>query len=283
MSTKEDNKKLLTFGKGNAKLDPKATLTFSLPAGYTCPGARECLARADVDSGRIVDGPNAKFRCFAASQEAVYSEVRRSRWHNFNLLMEAKLNDGWKGMAALIIDSLPKGSWSRVRIHVSGDFFSPEYFQAWLYVARAMPDKVFYAYTKSLHIWKAHQHLIPDNFRLTASMGGKFDVIADEEGFVNAEVIFHPDEAGDRAIDHDDSHAYGEDRKSFALLLHGVQKAGSEASAALKRMKNENIKFNYGKTKPNASQEASQESTEESGSQEGDQESTCQESRQKAA
>lgn len=30
----------LTFGKGNAKLD-KAIITFSLPAGYTCPGEDE--------------------------------------------------------------------------------------------------------------------------------------------------------------------------------------------------------------------------------------------------
>lgn len=234
---------LLTFGKGNAKL-ASSILTFSLPAGYSCPGARECLARADVATGRIVDGPDSKFRCFAASQEAVYSEVRNSRWHNFKLLTAAKLEGGWQSMYDLILRSLP-ANFDKVRIHVSGDFFCMEYMQAWIAVASHMPEKVFYAYTKSINFWKANKHLIPDNFRLTASRGGQHDALIDEEGFVDVEVIFHPDDANGREIDHDDSHAYGEDRKSFSLLLHGQQRVGSEASAALKRLRAEGVQYSY--------------------------------------
>jgi hypothetical protein len=38
-------------------------------------------------------------------------------------------------------------------------------------------------------------------------------------------------------IDHDDSHAAASGNHSFALLLHGVQPAGSEASQALSALK----------------------------------------------
>lgn len=243
-SVKRDKATLLTFGNGNAKLDN--ILTLSLPAGYSCPGAKDCLARADVDLGTIVDGPDQKFRCFAASQEAVYSNVRKSRWHNFQLLTQAKLAGGVMAMAQLIKDSLP-AKFDKVRVHVSGDFFCMEYFQAWIAVAVSMPDKVFYAYTKSLPYWKANQHLIPDNFRLTASEGGKHDAMILTESFTSAKVVFHPDEAGDLPIDHDDSHAYSENRQSFVLLLHGVQKKDSEAAAALRKLKAENITSSYGR------------------------------------
>lgn len=234
----------LTFGKGNAKLD-KSILTFSLPAGYTCPGAKECLSRANIETGRIEDGPHTKFRCFAASQEATYAVVRESRWMNFGLLKAAQDKGGWQAMATLIMESLPP-KFDKVRIHVSGDFFSAAYFQAWIYVAMQHPDKVFYAYTKSLNFWASHKHLIPANLILTASRGGKFDDIIEAEGFTDVEVIFHPDDANGKPIDHDDSLAYtAENRQSFALLVHGAQPAGSEASKAISRMKKENIQHGY--------------------------------------
>jgi hypothetical protein len=47
-------------------------------------------------------------------------------------------------------------------------------------------------------------------------------------------------------IDHDDKHAY-EGSDNFALLLHGQQKAGTEASKALKAL---NGLGSYPKAKP---------------------------------
>ena len=46
-------------------------------------------------------------------------------------------------------------------------------------------------------------------------------------------VVFSEEEAEQKGleIDHDDAHALG--KKSFALLLHGTQPKGSEASKAL--------------------------------------------------
>jgi len=102
----------LVFGAGNAKLG-KGVHTFSLPAGWTCPGALGCLAKADKGSGKVTDGGRGEFRCFAASQEAVYPSVRKSRWGNFDLL-RGKSQDA---MVTLISDSLPAkaGNSSRAR------------------------------------------------------------------------------------------------------------------------------------------------------------------------
>ena len=68
----------LKFQKGNAKLDKKI-YTFSLPAGHSCPYAYECKASADPITGKITDGANQTFRCFAASQEALYRTTRDAR------------------------------------------------------------------------------------------------------------------------------------------------------------------------------------------------------------
>lgn len=220
----------LTFGKGNAKLD-KAIITFSLPAGYTCPGAMQCLARANRQTGAITDGVDATFRCFAASAEAVYRNVRESRWANF----EALKGLSREGMAELINASLPAKT-TIVRIHVSGDFFSEAYFLAWCDVAKANPSVRFYAYTKSINFWAANKANVPANLILTASEGGRYD--AQINGFKRAKVVFSEEQAQalGLAIDHDDSHAYN-GTESFALLIHGTQAKGSEAAKSLSALK----------------------------------------------
>src|SRR5262245_56181677 len=81
---------LLRFGAGNGKLDGVIE-HFSLPAGWACPGARHCLAKAveTAEGWRIEDGPEVQYRCFSASEEARYPNVRETRWHNFDLLKKA--------------------------------------------------------------------------------------------------------------------------------------------------------------------------------------------------
>lgn len=233
---------LLKFshGKGNAKLASLGGIvyTFSLPSGHSCPGAKECLSKAVLREGKmsIQDGKETKFRCFSATQEVVYKAVREQRQYNWALLKESKTV---KDMFVLIDKSIPKEA-TVVRIHVGGDFYSKDYMNAWCMVANANPKKVFYAYTKSLNFWKAlkEKDLIPHNLKLNASKGGKYDGLIEKEGFKYAEVVYSEKEALDKGleIDHDDSSAFLKD-KSFALLLHGVQPAGSIAAKALKDLK----------------------------------------------
>ncbi len=241
MNTDTDNQMasaLLKFGKGNAKLD-KQIITFSLPAGHTCPGASLCMARANRETGKITDGPLQQFRCFAASAEAAYTNVRESRWHNFDLLKGKSRAE----MASLILASLPVDA-SIVRIHVSGDFFNEAYFGAWLDVAKAKPATKFYGYTKSIPYWHNLQGEIPSNLILTASEGGRYD--AQINGFKRATVVFSEDQADalNLAIDHDDSHAY-DGNESFALLLHGTQAKGTASAKALSALKHSGVKHAY--------------------------------------
>ena len=232
---------LLKFQKGNAKLDKKI-YTFSLPAGHSCPFALICKTKADPMTGKITDGPDSKFRCFAASAEALYPSVRKARWHNFELLREAK---SLENMAALIDSSLHKNA-SIVRIHVAGDFFNEQYFKAWVHVAKLRPEVIFYAYTTSLSYWVNNILSVPDNFKLNASEGGKLDHKIKENSLKFAKVVYSPEEAQALGllIDKTDAAAYKTDQ-SFALLIHGQQPKGSKASAAIKDLKARGVKYSY--------------------------------------
>jgi hypothetical protein len=247
-----DALKVLKFQVGNAKLvSIEDTVTgeivvikihtFSLPSGYSCPAANECLSKAHRVTGKITDGVDTEFRCFSATDEARSPNARNARWHNFELLRR----ESTATMVERIHHALPKAA-QIVRIHVGGDFFNQKYFDAWRIVASYNPDILFYAYTKSLDYWKARIDSIPANLNLTASVGGKHDRIIDELGLKYSTVVYHPEEAAKLGleIDHDDSHAmYG--TKPFALLLHGTQPAKSIAAVAKQKMAAEGIKFSY--------------------------------------
>jgi hypothetical protein len=237
---------LLKFGDPNAKLKKLAKKlklklkTFSLPAGHTCPGAKDCLSKADRETGKIKDGPDTVFRCFAASGEARSPSLRKAVWHNFDLIKKSLLNS-WRyklnkveQLKELILDSLPV--CDIVRVHVGGDYFSKEYLEAWIEVAKAKPDVIFYSYSKSLTFFKGYA--LPENLILTASRGGRHDDLIDLHGWKEAVVVYSEQEAIDKGldIDHDDEHAaFGQD--DFALLIHGTQPKGSAASQALQVIK----------------------------------------------
>ena len=232
----------LTLGLGNAKLS-KTIATFSIPAGHTCPFAKECMSKANEITGKVIDGKHCKYRCFAASEERLFPNVRKARWRNYRLLTSCK---SIAEMGDLIQKSLPKDI-SIVRIHASGDFYSERYFLAWLNVAYNNPKIKFYGYTKGTPFMVKYKKVIPLNFHLTASKGGTCDSLIPKNKLKFAEVVFSVKEASDKnlELDHDDGLAiYG--TKSFALLLHGNQPAQTPAAKALQVLKSQGI-TGYGK------------------------------------
>jgi hypothetical protein len=222
--------KKLKFARGNAKLSGD-TAVFSLPAGFTCPAALLCHSRANRETGKLTDGPKCVFRCYAATAENLFRNIRVSRWRNFEML---KACGGAIEMANLITVSMPRKGVKLCRIHASGDFYSQAYFDAWIMVARRMPHITFYAYTKALPYWVARLNEIPSNFKLVASRGGRYDDLIDTYNLRSVRVVFSEAEAVtlNLPLDHDDTHAWKHDG-NFALLLHGTQPAGSEASRVL--------------------------------------------------
>jgi hypothetical protein len=232
--------------KGNAKIKHPY---LSLPSGYSCPGAKYCLSKADKKTGTIKDGKFTQFRCYSASDEGRYPNLRKQVWTNFELLNGCATS---RDMADLIVLSikaqipqLPKV----FRIHEGGDFFNQKYFDAWIMVAADLPTVKFYAYTKALPYWIKRMDQIPPNMVLTASFGGNHDAVIKKLGLKYVEVVYSPEEAKEKRlpIDKDDRLAWDYDGP-FALLLHGVQPKGSEAGEALKKLRAQGL-GGYGKKK----------------------------------
>jgi hypothetical protein len=255
--------KLLKFSSGNGKLRDR--LIFSLPAGYSCPHAGICKTFADRTTGSITDLPQLtgvtaeqSFRCFAAMSE-VRPNVREARWHNWDLIRETMYSDG--DQITLLRDLIDLSlvihkSKDLVRIHESGDFWTENYMKAWILVAQSRPNQTFYAYTKSLGMWLSLNDIIPSNFYLTASHGGTLDYLIPKHPNIFkrvSHVVYTEEQAAELGleIDHDDSHCLGD--KPFALLVHGSQPAGSEASQAISQRKKQGGFVGYGKSNPHKS------------------------------
>lgn len=255
---------MLKFSKANAKLEALAEVdelkqflenkrkvySLDLLSGFSCPFASECLSKVVEKDGKrtLVDGPATLFRCFSASQEVVYTNTYNRRQENF----EAVRGKSSEEMAEVILAAMPK-NLGICRIHVAGDFFSQDYFDAWVAVAKANPDRLFYAYTKSLTYWLRRRDDIPENLVLTASFGGRLDSKITEEKLRSVVVVYSEQEAIDKGleIDHTDEHAAIPSTRDqdFALLIHGVQPKGSAASQAVKELKKKNVKFSYSRKK----------------------------------
>jgi len=249
---------MLYFSQANAKTKRLNSVTalakylqggrkvysMDLSAGYTCPGAKECKSKAVVNpitgKATIKDGHDCQFRCFSATQEALFPTVRALHASNTEQIKNLKtVNE----ITNLILTSLPDKA-GIIRLHVSGDFFKLIYMQAVVRAAQSRPDILFYFYTKSInYLEKVVKRLgtsrvdlsigkILPNLLATASIGGKYDDLINKIGIRKAYVVFSELEASTLPIDHDDSHA-ATIGGSFALLLHGVQPKGSTAAAAL--------------------------------------------------
>ena len=165
---------------------------WNLPSGFTCPFAMECLVKVDRHTGKF-DNKSKAYRCYSAMQER-FPAVRNHRWTNFDFL-----RDGGK-------PEIPKKA-EAVRIHMSGDFYSQDYFDMWLDICNENPKIEFWAYTKSLKYWVKRINEIPDNLILTASKGGRNDDLIDEYNLKNVEIIKTKEEAKGKPIDTCDDQA----------------------------------------------------------------------------
>lgn len=182
---------------------PFPVYEFNLPAGHSCPYAKDCKIKVDRKTGKF-NTTGTKFRCYAASAER-FPAVRESRWKNYEEVLAGKEIE------------VPKDA-THIRIHSSGDFFSQDYFDKWLEVCRKNPEVKFWAFTKSVQFWVNRLNEIPSNLTLQASRGSHQDDIAKKYNLKYAEVFQDiKDVPGGMPIDTDDSLAMSGDI-SFALL-----------------------------------------------------------------
>lgn len=151
--------KLLTQ---NAKLKKTSienkmrVLNFSLPAYKTitgktvCPFAKDCI----------------KY-CYAQKGNYKYPSVIKGLNNRYEL---SKTDEFVPKMNATIILERP----THVRIHDSGDFYSPQYLNKWVQIAKDNTNVIFYAYTKSIKFF-INGLKLPKNMKIIFSEGSKTD------------------------------------------------------------------------------------------------------------
>lgn len=111
--------------------------------------------------------------CFACQGRYQMRNVAEPREWNLDTLLALYDTGGLWGPADALVEDLARKKANLIRIHDSGDFFSPWYLESWFKVAGQFPERRFYAYTKS-HRW-IDWDLVPSNFSLVQSEGGKDD------------------------------------------------------------------------------------------------------------
>ena len=108
---------------GNSKVG--RVWTFSLPSIVTCPGASAWCRE----------------HCYARRLEQLRPNCRRAYIRNLALSLEPDR------FVAEVLQSLPEDA-PLVRVHVGGDWYSPEYTQGWRRICEARPKSIFWAYTR---------------------------------------------------------------------------------------------------------------------------------------
>ena len=135
-------------------------LNFSLPAYKTitgktvCPFAKDCI----------------KY-CYAQKGNYRYPSVVKGLNNRYNL---SQTDEFIPQMNATIILERP----THVRIHDSGDFYSPEYLNKWIQIAKDNKNVIFYAYTKSIKFF-TEGLTVPKNLKIIFSEGSKIDNLID--------------------------------------------------------------------------------------------------------
>jgi hypothetical protein len=175
-----DGNVIFRFGKVSkvvktAKERDLRGISFGIPAlkcpccGFvTCPGAGFCASY-----------------CYARQARYLFRKVQGAREHNLHRILPVDLLRGGKSSFLTLerwvdnmISDLARFRWDLLRVHDDGDLFSQWYLEGWYRIARAFPDRMFYAYTKSLHLdlWSNR----PANFQIIQSYGGRHDSLLDE-------------------------------------------------------------------------------------------------------
>ena len=135
-------------------------LNFSLPAYKTITGKTVCPFA----------GGCQKY-CYAKKGNYTFPSVIKGLNNRYNL---SQTDDFIPQMNATIILERP----THVRIHDSGDFYSPSYLQKWIDIATDNKEVIFYAYTKSIKFF-VEGFAVPKNLKIIFSEGSKKDDLID--------------------------------------------------------------------------------------------------------
>jgi len=207
---------------GNTKLAKDHTVSFGLPAFRSAHGFRVCPQAGTCAAV-----------CYARQGNYRRATVQTFLEHNLAWLRAHPLAAFVAACSTDIAQLHP--SWQRVRIHHSGDFFTPAYLDAWAEIARQHATIPFYGYTKQIRLLQRVQSSLPPNLHLVQSVGGKEDRWIDP---ALPHAIIFPDvasleEAGYVNATHSDAPVYGGAVK-IGLVYHGTDRLSAPNAARLR-------------------------------------------------
>ena len=133
----------------------KKVFNFSIPAyksatgRITCPFADKCIKFCYAQKGN--------YKRFPSVRNGMEKKYQLTKQNNFIDLMN---------------EEIKRKKPDFVRVHDSGDYYSPKYLNKWLTIAKDNPKVKFYSYTNSIKFIKDLKY-IPNNFDFIFSDSGK--------------------------------------------------------------------------------------------------------------
>jgi len=143
--------------KKTSKENKAKIFNFSIPAyktkegKITCPFADSCVKYCYAQKGN--------YTRFPVVQELMEQKYKISKSNTF---------------IPLINEEIKKKKATHIRIHDSGDFYSPQYLNKWVDIATQNTNVIFYAYTKSIKFF-INGLKLPKNLKIIFSEGSKTD------------------------------------------------------------------------------------------------------------
>lgn len=142
------NDKMIT-----SSIDGRYFLSWSITPVDTCPGADKC-----------------KSGCFGLTGHYATPSVKMNLADNYTLSQSDLFVD-------IMTNEIRRYMYVKnlfIRVHAVGDFYDMDYLKKWVAIANNNPSVTFYAYTKSVMLFKEYGQL-PDNMIVIYSYGGKYD------------------------------------------------------------------------------------------------------------
>ena len=161
--------------KKTSKASGMRVFNFGIPAFETPDGKRTCPFA----------GEWAKF-CYAQKGAYSWSNVKPA----FKRRYEATKQDSFVDRMTA---EIKKRKIEVLRVHDSGDYYSPAYIEKWRQIALNCPSTLFYSYTKSIPLFKKAEPM-PENYDIIFSEGSTVDHLIDVEVDRHAR-IFESEEA----------------------------------------------------------------------------------------
>ncbi len=159
--------------------------------GWTLPAHWQTLTNGEKFNTCPNAGICAAF-CYAKNGTYNFSNVRKAHIEKLELVLNEPIK--WK---SLMNEELKKKKYidKYIRIHDAGDFYNIEYALQWIDIANDNQQCIFYAYTKEVDMFKNKLNtIIPKNFIVIYSFGGKQDYLIDKNKDRHSDVFYNYNE-----------------------------------------------------------------------------------------